>query len=57
MSDTNNNNAQELSFEERINANFGGANNTTAAAAQERLKEVNKKLPSWNLEPPLDFIK
>ena len=23
MSDTNNNNAQELSFEERINANFG----------------------------------
>ena len=24
-----NNNTQELSFEERINANFGGANNTT----------------------------
>ena len=55
MSD--NNNAQELSFEERINANFGGAESTTASAAKERLKDVNKKLPSWNLEPPLDFIK
>ena len=52
-----NNNTQERSFEERINANFGGANNTTAAATKERLKDVNKKLPSWNLEPPLDFIK
>ena len=56
MSDNNNNN-QELSFEERINATFSGANNTSAAATQERLKDVNKKLPSWNLEPPLDFIK
>lgn len=55
MSD-NNNNTQELSFEQRISANFGGEN-TTASATKERLKDVNKKLPSWNLEPPLDFIK
>ncbi len=55
MSDNKNN--QELSFEDRINANFSGAKNTSAAAAQERLKDVNKKLPNWNLEPPLDFIK
>lgn len=56
MTDNNNNN-QELSFEDRINANFSGTNNTSASATQERLKDVNKKLPNWNLEPPLDFIK
>ena len=53
MSDNNN----ELSFEERINANFGGAANTAASVTDERLKEVNKKLPSWDLEPPMNFIK
>lgn len=57
MSQNNINNQQELSFEERISANFGGGNDFGSAATSERLKDVNKKLPNWNLEPPFDFIK
>lgn len=56
MSD-NKNNQQELSFEERISANFGDGNSFGYTADSERLKDVNKKLPDWNLEPPFDFIK
>lgn len=56
MSENNNATNNELSFEERISANFGGAN-TSSSATSERLKEVNKKLPNWDLEPPMNFIK
>ena len=51
------NSQNELSFEERINANFGDATDKASSATAERLKEVNKKLPNWNLEPPMNFIK
>lgn len=50
---------QDLDFENftqgRLNKNYGG--NSSDTATKERLKDVNKKLPSWNLEPPYDFIK
>ena len=56
MSDKNK--KQDLDFEqmmkEKINTNFGA---NTNGATSERLKDVNKKLPSWNLEPPYNFIK
>lgn len=56
MSDKNK--KQDLDFEqmmkEKINTNFGA---NTKGATSERLKDVNKKLPSWNLEPPYNFIK
>lgn len=51
---------QDLDFENftqaRLNKNYGGSNSSDTAT-KERLKDVNKKLPSWNLEPPYDFIK
>lgn len=51
---------QDLDFENftqgRLNKNYGGSSSSDTAT-KERLKDVNKKLPSWNLEPPYDFIK
>lgn len=51
---------QDLDFENftqaRLNKNYGGSS-FSDTATKERLKDVNKKLPSWNLEPPYDFIK
>ena len=57
----NDKNNQELDFEQlmqqRIRDNF----NTNAGAgvqiADERLKEMSKKLPEWSLEPPYSFLK
>lgn len=55
------NNAQDLEFEqmmqERIRANFTAPAKAGASAGNERLKEMNKKLPSWSLEPPYSFLK
>ncbi len=55
-----NNPNEELEFEkmmeERIKDNFGSSSGA-AKEADARLKEMNKKLPSWNLEPPYTFIK
>ena len=52
----------DLEFEKmvskKMSTNFGSAPMTAAEeATSERLKEMNKKLPSWNLEPPFTFIK
>ena len=63
MSNTNNvnNPNEELEFErmmeERIKDNFGAASSNAAKETDARLKEMNKKLPSWNLEPPYTFLK
>ena len=55
------NNSEEMDFEQmmeqRMQANFAGANKMNADASNERLKEMNKKLPSWSLEPPYSFIR
>ncbi len=62
MSTNNDNNPnEELEFEkimeERIKDNFGSSSSKASKDIDERLKEMNKKLPSWNLEPPYTFIK
>ena len=62
MSTNNGNNAnEELEFEkmmeERIKNNFGSSSSNAAKDVDAKLKEMNKKLPSWNLEPPYTFIK
>ncbi len=58
---TVNNPGEELEFEkmmeERIKDNFGAASSASAKEVDARLKEMNKKLPSWNLEPPHTFLK
>ena len=53
MTEENRNNNEEMDFEQmmeqRMQANFAGANGANASASNERLKEMNKKLPSWSL--------
>ena len=51
------NNIEFDKMEERIKGNFGGAASGAAKEVDAKLKEMNKKLPSWNLEPPHTFIK
>ena len=58
MSNINQN--DELAFEKMMEEKL--KNNFSSGAAREnpnseRLKEMNKKLPSWNLEPPFNFLK
>lgn len=61
MADERKMNNEEMDFEQmmeqRMQANFASANKATADASNERLKEMNKKLPSWSLEPPYSFIR
>lgn len=47
----------EAMMEQRIQANFSDANKNNSGASNERLKEMNKKLPSWSLEPPYNFLR
>ncbi len=44
-------------LEKRIMENFGSTDTGTYDVSDERLKEMNKKLPSWSLEPPFSFLK
>jgi len=44
-------------LEKRIQENFGADDVGGYDASDERLKEMNKKLPSWSLEPPFSFLK
>ncbi len=46
----------EKMMEERIKDNFSSPF-AGDEKVDERLKEMNKKLPSWDLEPPFTFIK
>ena len=48
----------EAMISEKLADNFGSGKMTAAEeATEQRLKEMNKKLPSWNLEPPFTYIK
>ncbi len=52
----------ELDFEslqEGLKDNFGTKvqEDRSGMVTDERLKEMNKKLPSWSLEPPMKFLK
>lgn len=57
---TNENNNEPMDFEtmmeQRIQSNFATAEGAVNVS-NERLKEMNKKLPSWSLEPPYSFLK
>lgn len=44
-------------LEQRIQENFGTADAGNYDVSDERLKEMNKKLPEWSLEPPFSFLK
>lgn len=44
-------------LEQRIQENFGSNDIGDYDVSDERLKEMNKKLPSWSLEPPFSFLK
>ena len=47
----------EAMMEQRIRENFSAPAQAGASASNERLREMNKKLPSWDLEPPYSFLK
>ena len=44
-------------LERRIQENFAGGDSGTYDVSDERLKEMNKKLPAWSLEPPFSYLK
>lgn len=54
-------NKEEMDFEtmmeQRLQANFTDVGKANADVSNERLKEMNKKLPSWSLEPPYNFLR
>ena len=49
----------ELEFEELMKLRMQGSANSDSGLeiADERLKEMSKKLPSWSLEPPSTFLR
>ena len=57
---TNKNSQETMDFEammeQRIQSNFT-APGQKVDVSNERLKEMNKKLQSWSLEPPYSFLK
>jgi len=61
MANEVNTNNQDMEFEQmmeqRIRDNFAAPAKENATISDERLKEMNKKLPSWSLEPPYSFLK
>lgn len=56
MAENNNMELGDL-LEQRIQENFGSADVGTYDVSDERLKEMNKKLPAWSLEPPFSYLK
>ena len=59
MSETNMNKKDDFDamMEARIRDNFKTPVQSGATVSNERLREMNKKLPSWSLEPPYSFLK
>ena len=60
MSTTPENQSMEMNDDDfaRAMENYMSAkSDTSEQVTDERLKEMNKKLPSWNLEPPHSFLK
>lgn len=56
MAENNNMELGDL-LEQRILENFCSSDTGTYDVSDERLKEMNKKLPSWSLEPPFSYLK
>lgn len=44
-------------LEKRIKKAVDSENAGTYDVSDNRLKEMNKKLPAWSLEPPFGFLK
>lgn len=44
-------------LEQKIQETFGGSDNGGYDVSDERLKEMNKTLPAWSLEPPFSYLK
>ena len=44
-------------LESRIMENYASDQPEKVEVSDERLKEMNKKLPSWSLEPTFGFLK
>lgn len=42
---------------ENMRENFDMSDDAGVEISDERLKEMNKKLPDWDLEPPYSFLK
>ncbi|MBQ8595591.1 MAG: hypothetical protein IJ406_06520 [Oscillospiraceae bacterium] len=57
MSKDNNNLEFEQLMEQRIRDNFAVPASDGAKISDERLVEMSKKLPDWDLEPPYSFLK
>lgn len=47
----------ETMMEERIHDSFSAPADSGLTASNERLREMNKKLPDWSLEPPFSFLR
>ncbi|MBR1592947.1 MAG: hypothetical protein IJ666_08045 [Ruminococcus sp.] len=51
----------DLEFEDMMKERFSeekiSEETQAPALTDERLREMNKKLPDWNLEPPFTFLK
>lgn len=47
----------ESMMEARIRDEFSRPAESGASASNERLREMNKRLPDWSLEPPYSFLK
>ena len=46
----------EAMMKARLDANFSGAQKAPTVS-DDRLREMNKRLPAWSLEPPYNFLK
>lgn len=55
--DMNNAGADFEQLMENMRENFDMSDNAGVEISDERLKEMNKKLPDWDLEPPYSFLK
>lgn len=42
---------------ENMRENFDLSEGSGMEVSDQRLKEMNKKLPDWDLEPPFSFLK
>lgn len=50
--------AFEEMMQQKLNDEFSAdGTDMSGQVTDERLREMNKKLPSWNLEPPYTFLK
>lgn len=59
MANQNSNPTDDLEFEDMMKERFDESLNEDSApgSKDERFKEMNKKLPSWDLEPPFTYLK